>query len=118
MSKGTPQKAIRRFCLACQGASVQRVTACEDRDCVLYPYRSGEDTPEAQTPPVRVIRRFCLICCGNTHGEARAEVRACAARESCALWSFRFGCTPQVWHRMRLRRTAPQPLLLPGFRKK
>lgn len=128
MTKGSTLKAIRRFCMACQGGSSRQVAACEDADCALHPYRSGEqiERPEqpkqpeqaelaeqAPCPPSRTIRRFCMACCANL----RAEVRACAAREDCALWSYRFGCTPETWRRVKNRRSSPRPLLLPGFKK-
>lgn len=113
MTKASTRKAIRRFCMACQGASSRQVSACEDTGCALHPYRSGEEEAEGPYPPNRAIRKFCLICCGNL----RSEVRGCAARETCALWSYRFGCTPETWRRVKNRRTNPQPLLLPGFGK-
>ena len=154
MTKGSTLKAIRRFCMACQGGSSRQVAACEDADCALHLYRSGEvpEQPElaeraeltgqirqselaeqagaeksglaeraelaelaeqAPCPPIRTVRRFCMACCANL----RAEVRACAAREDCALWSFRFGCTPETWRRVKNRRSSPRPLLLPGFKK-
>lgn len=142
MTKGSTLKAIRRFCMACQGGSSRQVAACEDADCALHLYRSGEmpeqpEQPEfaeqadaeksgqaevaeqapvaelTPCPPIRTVRRFCMACCANL----RAEVRACAAREDCALWSFRFGCTPETWRRVKNRRSSPRPLLLPGFKK-
>ncbi|WBF66332.1 hypothetical protein LN040_11390 [Desulfovibrio subterraneus] len=151
MTKGSTLKAIRRFCMACQGGSSRQVAACEDTGCALHLYRSGEvpEKPElaeraeltgqirqpelaeqagaeksdlaeraehaelAPCPPIRTVRRFCMACCANL----RAEVRACAAREDCALWSFRFGCTPETWRRVKNRRSSPRPLLLPGFKK-
>ena len=154
MTKGSTLKAIRRFCMACQGGSSRQVAACEDTGCALHLYRSGEvpEQPElaeraeltgqirqpelaeqagaeksglaeraelaalaeqAPCPPIRTVRRFCMACCANL----RAEVRACAAREDCALWSFRFGCTPETWRRVKNRRSSPRPLLLPGFKK-
>ncbi|UZP66589.1 hypothetical protein N1030_13350 [Desulfovibrio mangrovi] len=114
MTKGSTQKAIRRFCMACQGASSKQVAACEDTECALHPHRSGEEVADAPCPSHRAIRRFCMACCANL----RAEVRGCAAREDCALWSFRFGCTPETWRRVKNRRSSPRPLLLPGFSKK
>ncbi len=154
MTKGSTLKAIRRFCMACQGGSSRQVAACEDTGCALHLYRSGEvpEKPElaeraeltgqtrqpelaeqvdaeksglaeraelaelaeqAPCPPIRTVRRFCMACCANL----RAEVRACAAREDCALWSYRFGCTPETWRRVKNRRSSPRPLLLPGFKK-
>lgn len=114
MSNGSARKAVRRFCMACQGGSSRQVAACPDVDCALHPYRFGEENPDEPGRPVRAVRRFCLVCCGNV----RAEVRGCAAREDCALWSFRFGCAPETWHRVKERSSQPKPLLLPGFSRR
>ena len=42
----------------------------------------------------------------------RAEVRACAAREACALWHCRFGVRPRTYKAVRRRFFAPKPLRL------
>lgn len=40
--------------------------------------------------PIKAARAKCLDCmCGN-----RAEVRLCPSKD-CALWIYRFGCTPE-----------------------
>jgi hypothetical protein len=111
MAKITPIKAIRRFCIACQGGSAVMVRGCDDTSCALYVWRLGEEQPQAGRSGVQAIRCHCLTCSG---GE-RAEVRRCAARETCALWSFRFGCSPETWRRVRARKRGAQPLLLPGI---
>lgn len=61
-------------------------------------------------PPLRAIRRFCLHCCGF-----RDAVRGCDARETCALWSYRFGVQPETYRRVRSRFSGPRTLVLPGF---
>lgn len=61
-------------------------------------------------PPLRAIRRFCLHCCGF-----RDAVRGCDARETCALWSYRFGVQPETYRRVRNRFSGPRTLALPGF---
>lgn len=108
----TVHTAIRSFCFACQGRSAARVNACDDADCPLHAYRLGE---EADAPPdaLRAVRRYCLICCG---GERR-EVRSCAAKGGCALWSYRFGVSPCVYRRVKARFFAPRQFTLPGWPK-
>ena len=120
-------KAIRRFCLDCQGGHVPSVRACADALCVLYPLRHGDEAEDERegsaSPgenalaeakadrPVRRIRLFCLGCAGS-----RQEVRACDARQDCALWSFRFGVCPATFKRVVARRQRWRTeLTLPGL---
>ena len=120
-------KAIRRFCLDCQGGHVPSVRACADVSCVLYPLRHGDEAeeeregavpleedappqPEADRP-VRRIRLFCLGCAGS-----RQDVRTCDAGQDCALWSFRFGVLPATFKRVVARRQRWRTeLTLPGL---
>ena len=104
--------AIRSFCFACQGRSAARVSACDDADCPLHAYRQGGEEM-LDKAPLRAVRRYCLVCCG---GERR-EARSCAAREGCALWSYRFGVSPCVYRRVKARFFTPQQFTLPGFPK-
>ena len=128
----TGRKAIRRFCLDCQGGYAPSVQACADDACVLHPLRHGriavdqEGCPQCALPgldqtallehtddcrPVRLIRLFCLACAGN-----RREVRTCDAKEVCALWSFRFGVLPATFKRVVARRQRwRMTLTLPGL---
>ena len=113
--KNGPLTVIRQFCLECQGTSAKAVRACGDEDCPLWAWRlavlAGESCPapaeEAALQALRAIRRQCMGCAGD-----RAEVRACAARESCALWHCRFGVRPQTYKAVRRRFFAPKLLRL------
>ena len=113
--KGGPLAVIRQFCLECQGASGKAVRACGDADCPLWLWRlatlPGEACPvpaeEAARQALRAIRRQCMGCAGD-----RAEVRACAARDACALWHCRFGVRPWTYKAVRRRFFAPKPLRL------
>ncbi len=134
--------AIRSFCFACQGRSAARVNACDDADCPLHACRLGEKTGHSEDSaersfteqdfagqtlekqesaaqdsrsenPLRAVRRYCLVCCG---GERR-EVRSCAAKGGCALWSYRFGVSPCVYRRVKARFFAPRQFTLPGWPK-
>ena len=112
--------AARRFCLDCQGASPAAVRQCADTACPLWAWRlplpaggeeSGESGAHAPSLPreiLRAIRRQCLACAGS-----RREVRACAAREDCPLWSYRFGVRPRTYREVRRRFFAPRELDLP-----
>ena len=111
-------QAARRFCLDCQGASPGAVRNCADTTCPLWQWRlppgvretPGADDDAAVTARAvrRAIRRQCVACAGS-----RGEVRACAARGDCALWSYRFGVRPRTYREVRRRFFAPRELELP-----
>ena len=113
--KNGPLAVIRQFCLECQGASAKAVRSCADDACPLWAWRiamlAGEECPapaeEAARQALRAIRRQCMGCAGD-----RVEVRACAARETCALWHCRFGVRPQTYKAVRRRFFAPKLLRL------
>jgi hypothetical protein len=68
-----------------------------------------EDLPE-EARPLRGIRRHCLACSGS-----RQDVRGCDAKDSCLLWSYRFGVLPSTFRRVAARRRIILlPLPLPG----
>ena len=106
--------AARRVCRDCQGASPEAVRRCADAACPLWDWRlppgaAGEGTADAMPRAIlRAIRRQCLACAGD-----RSEVRACAAREDCPLWSYRFGVRPRTYRLVRRRFFAPRELDLP-----
>ena len=121
MRERAPQRsaplAARRFCLDCQGASPVAVRSCADRACALWEWRlpgalaeggADPDANDATRAVLRAIRRHCVACAGS-----RAEVRACAARGDCALWSYRFGVRPRTYRAVRRRFFAPRELDLP-----
>ena len=43
LSGRVPLKALRKFCLQCQGASFLAVEECETDDCPLHRYRMGKN---------------------------------------------------------------------------
>lgn len=115
---------VRRFCLECQGDSLDAVRGCTEDHCALWAHRLQEQaapgsdaitSAEQKTKLrentrralLRAVRRHCLTC-----AVSRAEVRACAARESCALWSFRFGVRPETYRAVRERCSRPKNLSL------
>lgn len=107
-------RAVRRFCLDCQGAQPSLVRACDDALCGLYPWRLPGALPfdEACGRVLRAVRRHCLVCAGD-----RREVRRCDAGESCPLWEYRFGVHMATYKRVTARVRAPKTLFLPGFGK-
>jgi len=38
-----PVKAIRKFCIGCQGGSKKQVRECESNECELHSYRMGKN---------------------------------------------------------------------------
>ena len=108
-------RAVRRFCLDCQGAQPSLVRECSEENCPLHPWRLPDAVPlhAFHGRVLRAVRRHCCICAGD-----RGEVRSCDARESCPLWEFRFGVHPVTYKRVSLRARAPKELFLPGFEGK
>lgn len=104
-------RAVRRFCLDCQGAQSILVRSCEEEDCPLFSWRlpASPVWNETDGRVIRAVRRHCLICAGD-----RKEVRTCDANESCPLWEYRFGVQPATYKRVSLRARTPKPLFLPG----
>ena len=135
-------RCMRRFCLECQGESAQQVRLCTDKNCALWPWRMGDkadaieqgeplleqdvardaentvaeklsDAQKAQDrarklrEALRTIRKHCLNCAGD-----RREVRQCAAKEQCTLWSLRFGVRPETYKDVRRRFFSPKKLSL------
>ena len=105
-------RAVRKFCLDCQGASPSLVRECEEEECSLHPWRLPDSPPffEEYGKAIRAVRRHCLICAGD-----RREVRSCDAEESCPLWGYRFGVHHVTHKRVSIRVRAPKTLFLPGF---
>jgi len=102
----TPQRAIRKFCVACVG-SAHEVTDCggeacvggqgdENGVCYFYRYRLGKGEGR---PSVKLIRRFCLECMSGH----RKLVAGCQA-ENCCLHQFRFGKNPNYSEETRKKR--------------
>lgn len=72
------------------------------------PTPSSPKAREAQRRVLlRAVRRHCLSCAAS-----RADVRACAAREECGLWSYRFGVRPETYRSVRERFLRPKNLSL------
>lgn len=108
-------RAVRRFCLECQGSQPSLVRACGDTACQLSAWRLPDAVPVHASlgRVLRAVRRHCLVCAGD-----RKEVRACDAKAACPLWDYRFGVHPVTYARVSQRVRAPKTLFLPGFGKK
>ncbi len=101
-------KAVRRFCLECQGGTTVFVRACSDTVCPLYAFRLRPEEMDSQTRPLRAIRQYCLTC-----AETRQDIRKCDAKTDCPLWSYRFGVLPSTFRRVVARCHAPKMQQLP-----
>lgn len=109
-----PLRAVRHFCLACQGLMAENVSSCPDRDCPLWAWRfpvnqeeNANTLRDKSRQALRAIRRQCMCC-----AESRHEIRTCSARENCELWSFRFGVRPDTYKVVRRRFLSPKFLRL------
>lgn len=100
----SPRKAIRKFCLDCEGGNPDGVVDCLNRECPFHPYRSGKrtDAPKGRPALVRVIKGYCHEYCQA--GAGRQEVMTCAgnvpaipeAMPPCPLYPFRLGVNPNI----------------------
>lgn len=133
MSRLGITQVVRRFCLECQGDSSVAVQECADHECALWEWRLGKSPADstvaevsaspvsksaqarltararaaARRPVLRAVRRHCLCC-----ATCKEDVRACAAREDCLLWSFRFGVLPETYRAVRQRFLRPKTISL------
>lgn len=61
-----PAKAVRRFCLDCQGGSAAFIQKYRDASCSLFDLRlCALSDPFLKKRPCRAIRRHCLSCSGG-----------------------------------------------------
>jgi hypothetical protein len=106
----TPVDAIRQHCLvSCMNGHRSHVRECARIECPLHGFRMRK--PDEAGRPLRIIRRFCLECAGGD----RALIRSCLEKESCPLWSHRFGVTQRTLRRMAERTAQQKQLRLPGL---
>ena len=92
--KQTPQLAIRRHCVNCQGSSYEVLACGGDRllnkddglngTCLFFPYRLGKGRPS-----VKLIRKFCINCMGGN----KTLVKECPSTD-CEVWIYRMGTNP------------------------
>ena len=102
----SPLKAIRVFCIECQGDSFHAVVECRDTACQFYAYRKG--APPARQPhkPMKAIKTHCFDNCQA--GTGYQEVLHCrgdtAFAGSCPVFPFRLGVNPNVTPATREKR--------------
>ena len=94
----SPLKAVRTFCVECQGDSFPAVTECRDLACPFYAYRHGTP-PEGQPhKPLRGIKTYCSNFCLPDGG--RDAVLACQGDKAlsgpCPVFPFRLGVNPNI----------------------
>jgi len=88
VSKLSPLKAIRKFCVDCSNSSYE-VKLCPANDCPLWPLRSGKGIKGVS--PLKIIRRKCYDC-----GEGTAfDIKNCQFSD-CSLYHYRFGKNPAL----------------------
>lgn len=84
----TRGKAIHARCVDCVGFQLHEVKRCQEKDCPLYPYRTGtamKDKPVNTPIRSKAIKHYCIDCVGTIR-----EVRRCPAKR-CPLFKYRMG---------------------------
>ena len=98
MKQVSPLKAIRSFCVACQGESPIAVTECTDLHCPFHPYRHGTPPKGKRHQPMKAVKLYCLDNCQA--GAGREEVAICqgdtALLGPCLVFPFRLGVNPNI----------------------
>ena len=77
------RKAIHERCVNCAGWSSVEVGRCTEKECQLYPFRTGEGRQKPSQRAV-AIREYCVWCCAGV----AYEVRRCVSRD-CPLFPYR-----------------------------
>lgn len=97
----SPLKAIRAFCLQCEGGSYAGVADCLDPDCPVREYRFGKPPASGKSRPLATVKKYCLDYCQG--GSSRDEVVNCQGDkpllksfEPCPFFPFRLGRNPNV----------------------
>ena len=111
-SKRSPLKAIRAFCVECQGDSSPAVATCADTVCPFFAYRLGKALPAGKHKPTSTIKQYCYQQCQAGVG-GREEVKGCQGNEiACPVFPFRTGRNPNVGEakRKKLRAAATTQL--------
>jgi len=98
--KSTPMRAIRAYCLTCQGKDKALVKTCFKVDCSLHQLRLGrKDQPGS---PITKIKQRCHGC-----GEGTAQaIRKCEITD-CEIYQYRNGKSPA--HQASWRKRHNQP---------
>lgn len=114
MAKLSILRSVRAFCLECQGGSSAQVKECIDNKCMLLEFRLGDNNLVQISErkifvhdALRGIRRNCMNCASS-----RVDVRLCAGRDTCVLWTYRFGVSPKKYRDVRRRFFAPKKISL------
>jgi hypothetical protein len=83
-NKETPLRAIRQYCLACNGTS-NEVKLCPVVTCPIFKHRFGHGRGRY----LKAIRAKCLDC-----AETKTEIRNCPIKD-CQLRPYRMGTNPR-----------------------
>ena len=88
MDSLTRGKAIHVRCVDCVGFLRQEVKRCNEKDCPLYPYRTGiamKDKPVGTPIRSKAIKNYCIECVGTIR-----DVRRCPTVR-CPLYKYLMG---------------------------
>jgi len=101
---GQAMSAIRRFCLGCVGgvrADVAQCVATESNStvCSIHPFLRRTFGKSRRAGALRAIRLECHRCIGLSMSANDKSLIVNCTSKSCALWPFRFGCSPAAAER-------------------
>lgn len=94
MTKLTPLKAIRAYCLWCCNDSAPEVRKCPGELCPLHPLRFGKGARKLGLNPARVIRQKCLDCVVGEHKRVKECPFDGVEDELCPIHFYRMGKNP------------------------
>ena len=93
MTKMTPQRAVRAYCMGCGDEGYSHVQACDGNKpdtwgniCPLFPYRLGKGAGRVKVKTIRAKCKQCMLGQNN-------EIKACPT-EVCPLWVYRMAKDP------------------------
>ena len=96
----SPLKAVRAFCMQCQGNSSDGVAECNFADCPFYDYRHGVALPKGQHSPIRACKKYCHEQCQAGAPSGSDEVKNCQGDKAilgpCPVFPYRLGKNPNV----------------------
>lgn len=107
--EATPQDVPLDFACSAESCaeSSSDPVAAQDTEEVASRVLTPQAREAARRIVLRAVRRHCMACAAS-----RGDVRDCAAREKCGLWSYRFGVRPETYRAVRQRFLGPKILSL------
>lgn len=90
MSKMTPTKSARAFCLWCCNDQIYEPANCAATKCILYPFRQAKGRIT-----LRTIKCFCKVCCQAYYKDVKNCQFDGEKEEKCQLYDYRLGKRPR-----------------------